>query len=52
MVRPPLIVHFVAVTARKEPTMAKACYSTVFAQSAADIWNVIRDFNNYLVERI
>jgi Polyketide cyclase / dehydrase and lipid transport len=27
--------------------MAKAYYSTVFAQSADDIWNAIRDFNNY-----
>lgn len=29
--------------------MAKAYYSTVFAQSADDIWKVIRDFNNYPV---
>ena len=29
--------------------MAKAYYSTVFAQSADDIWNTIRDFNNYPV---
>ena len=29
--------------------MAKAYYSTVFAQSAGDIWNAIRDFNNYPV---
>jgi hypothetical protein len=29
--------------------MAKAYYSTVFAQSADDIWNAIRDFNNYPV---
>ncbi len=29
--------------------MAKAYYSTVLAQSADDIWNVIRDFNNYPV---
>jgi Polyketide cyclase / dehydrase and lipid transport len=29
--------------------MAKAYYSTVFAQSADDIWNTIRDFNNYSV---
>ena len=29
--------------------MTKAYYSTVFAQSADDIWNVIRDFNNYPV---
>ncbi|MFZ0778733.1 MAG: SRPBCC family protein [Xanthobacteraceae bacterium] len=27
--------------------MAKAYYSTVFAQSADDVWNTIRDFNNY-----
>ncbi len=29
--------------------MAKAYYSTVFSQSADDIWTVIRDFNNYPV---
>jgi polyketide cyclase/dehydrase/lipid transport protein len=29
--------------------MAKAYYSTVFSQSADDIWTVIRDFNNYTV---
>ncbi len=29
--------------------MAKADYSTVFEQSAADIWELIRDFNNYPV---
>jgi hypothetical protein len=29
--------------------MASAYYSTVFTQSADDIWNVIRDFNNYPV---
>jgi Polyketide cyclase / dehydrase and lipid transport len=29
--------------------MAKAYYSTVFAQPADDIWSVIRDFNNYPV---
>jgi len=29
--------------------MAKAYYGTVFAQSADDVWNVIRDFNNYPV---
>jgi hypothetical protein len=29
--------------------MAKAYYSTVFSQSADDIWSVIRDFNNYPV---
>jgi hypothetical protein len=29
--------------------MAKAYYSTVFSQSADDIWTVIRDFNNYAV---
>jgi hypothetical protein len=29
--------------------MAKAYYSTVFTQSADDIWSVIRDFNNYPV---
>jgi hypothetical protein len=29
--------------------MARSYYSTVFDQSAAEIWNVIRDFNNYPV---
>ncbi len=29
--------------------MAKAYYSTVFEQSAHDIWEIIRDFNNYPV---
>ncbi len=29
--------------------MAKAYYSTMFTQSADDIWKVIRDFNNYPV---
>jgi hypothetical protein len=29
--------------------MAYAYYSTVFSQSADDLWNVIRDFNNYPV---
>lgn len=29
--------------------MAKGYFSTVFAQSADDIWNVIRDVNNYPV---
>ncbi len=29
--------------------MARAYYSTVFTQSADEIWNVIRDFNNYPV---
>lgn len=29
--------------------MAKAYYSTVFAQSADHVWGVIRDFNNYPV---
>lgn len=29
--------------------MAKAYYSTVFEQSADDVWSVIRDFNNYPV---
>lgn len=29
--------------------MANACYSTVFTQSADDVWSVIRDFNNYPV---
>lgn len=29
--------------------MAYAYYSTVFSQSADDVWNVIRDFNNYPV---
>ncbi|HET7889473.1 MAG TPA: SRPBCC family protein [Bradyrhizobium sp.] len=29
--------------------MAKAYYSTVFEQSARDIWKIVRDFNNYPV---
>jgi hypothetical protein len=29
--------------------MARAYYSTVFTQSADDVWRVIRDFNNYPV---
>jgi Polyketide cyclase / dehydrase and lipid transport len=27
--------------------MARSYYSTIFEQSADDVWNVIRDFNNY-----
>lgn len=42
-------VHVAAVTTQGTEDMAKAYYSTVFAQSADDIWNVIRDFNNYPV---
>jgi hypothetical protein len=29
--------------------MARAYYSTVFHQNAADIWEIVRDFNNYSV---
>jgi hypothetical protein len=29
--------------------MAKSYYSTVFAQTADQIWAVIRDFSNYTV---
>ena len=29
--------------------MTKAYYSTVFEQKAADVWKIIRDFNNYPV---
>jgi hypothetical protein len=29
--------------------MAKSYYSTVFEQSADEVWNTIRDFNNYPV---
>src|SRR5262245_5267767 len=29
--------------------MARSYYSTIFEQSADEIWNVIRDFNNYPV---
>jgi hypothetical protein len=29
--------------------MTKAYYSTVFEQKAADIWEIVRDFNNYSV---
>ena len=27
--------------------MAKAYFSTVFEQTAADVWKIVRDFNNY-----
>ncbi|HXN68826.1 MAG TPA: SRPBCC family protein [Bradyrhizobium sp.] len=33
----------------KELTMTKAYYSTVFAQPAGEVWEIIRDFNNYPV---
>src|SRR5215471_613362 len=29
--------------------MAKSYYSTIFEHSADEVWNVIRDFNNYPV---
>lgn len=29
--------------------MSKSYYSTIFEQPAVDVWNVIRDFNNYPV---
>ncbi len=29
--------------------MAKAYYSTIFQQSAGEIWKIVRDFNNYPV---
>jgi len=29
--------------------MAKAYYSTVFEQPAAEVWKIVRDFNNYPV---
>ena len=29
--------------------MAKAYYSTVFEQPAAEVWKIIRDFNNYSI---
>jgi hypothetical protein len=29
--------------------MARSYYSTIFEQSADDVWNIIRDFNNYSV---
>ena len=29
--------------------MAKAYFSTVFEQTAADVWKIVRDFNNYPV---
>jgi hypothetical protein len=29
--------------------MSKSYYSTIFEQSADEVWNVIRDFNNYSV---
>src|SRR5467141_733973 len=33
----------------KERAMARAYYSTVFEQRACDVWNMIRDFNNYSI---
>jgi ribosome-associated toxin RatA of RatAB toxin-antitoxin module len=27
--------------------MATAYYSTIFQEPAADIWQIVRDFNNY-----
>jgi hypothetical protein len=27
--------------------MATAYYSTIFQEPAADIWEIVRDFNNY-----
>jgi hypothetical protein len=35
--------------ATQEKRMAKAYYSTIFAQPANAVWSVIRDFNNYPV---
>jgi Polyketide cyclase / dehydrase and lipid transport len=31
------------------PTMATAYYSTIFREPAAEIWKIVRDFNNYPV---
>jgi len=33
----------------RERAMAKAYYSTVFEQPAAEVWKIIRDFNNYSI---
>ena len=33
----------------KELVVAKAYYSTVFERPAADVWKIVRDFNNYPV---
>src|SRR5947209_8580426 len=38
-----------ASAAMKEHAMANAYYSTVFEQRACDVWNEIRDFNNYSI---
>src|SRR5882757_6644097 len=38
-----------ACSQRGNREMAKAYYSTVFEQKAADVWKIIRDFNNYPV---
>jgi hypothetical protein len=35
--------------AERSIDMAKSYYSTIFEQSADEIWNIIRDFNNYPV---
>jgi polyketide cyclase/dehydrase/lipid transport protein len=37
------------ILSQQEWRMAKSYYSTVFDQSADDVWRVIRDFNNYPV---
>src|SRR5262249_42895324 len=33
----------------RKPDMAKAYYSTIFEQPAAQVWEIVRDFNNYPV---
>jgi polyketide cyclase/dehydrase/lipid transport protein len=38
-----------AAISQWEQQVAKAYYSTVFDQSAADVWKIVRDFNNYSI---
>ena len=38
-----------AIATSGRSSMAKAYYSTVFEQKAADVWKIVRDFNNYPV---
>ena len=38
-----------AVSSNQGTSHGKACYSTVFEQPAAEVWKIIRDFNNYSI---
>src|SRR5882757_717998 len=45
--RPP--PHHPGIGNENERAMASAYYSTVFEQPAAEVWKIIRDFNNYSI---